>query len=430
MMLGTKNKQQAPMSGFNTGRPLKITLLFWLLALFGPLALVQSGAIVALLFALTVVGLWGRIDRQAFFAADDIGKWCLLALLVYSLLSVAWARDSQEAFYDWWRVALILASGWILGTCVSRLCAAHSRYLLQGLLWGAALLLIVLSIEWVTKGQLAAFVKKTDTSHLSYTSRACAVLAVLLWPLALFCHQRLGAVAAGAVLISTLILIAVLPMLAASAGVIVATVVFLCHCVWPRFVFRAFGFVIITMVLAAPWAGIHISRYVQSDQQLIVYEDLPSSWLHRLVIWEFFAERIQASPWRGYGLGSAHGLGEVPAALEHYRQNTQPYGNAIITAQPPLHPHNAALQLWHDLGIVGVLVAGGWLFFMLRNMTRHDAAKQAAAASLASLTAWLVIAALSFGLWQKWWLASGGITVAVCMLLLRGLETQGRDANA
>ena len=168
-----------------TGNEPKLKPLFWLFLLFTPLSLVQSGAIVALLFALVVAALWDMPARRNLLMIDTdrIALWGSLALLAYGLLSVGWARESREAFYDWWRIAFILSGGWLLPYCLVRLEPAHCRHLMQGVLWGAALLMLALLVEWLGEGQLAALIKDHDTSKLLYTSRACALLAVLLWQL-------------------------------------------------------------------------------------------------------------------------------------------------------------------------------------------------------------------------------------------------------
>lgn len=409
---------------------LKIRLLMGLLLVFAPMALYVSGAIVILLFALLAAGLWAVTDRLGLFAIPSNGHGWLLALLVYALLSVGWARDSREAFYDWWRIALIIGSGWLLAGVVARLPAALCRYLLRGVLWGVVLLVAMLLVEWLSGGVPASWVKQHDTSSLLFTSRASALLAVLLWPTVVFCWYRQGRRLALAVLVLGLIEISALPLLAAVVAVLVAALVFALHYAWPRMTPRILGVVFLAVVLAAPWAGLQIAGLAQSTTRIAAVEQLPSSWRHRLVIWEFFARRIQASPWLGHGLGTAHGLGQVASALQDYQRVARPLGTAKIVSSPPLHPHNAALQLWHDLGLVGVLVLCVWVILAVRGLLRRSLPRSTVAASLACFTSWLVIAGLSFGLWQKWWLASGAISIMICLLLVRGLNAPGDPVDA
>jgi O-antigen ligase len=76
---------------------------------------------------------------------------------------------------------------------------------------------------------------------------------------------------------------------------------------------------------------------------------------------------------------------------------TQPHAELM-----PLHPHNGALQLWLELGVIGALI-GAALMLALGVAASRSAAPAAGAGMLASAA---VTGMLSFGLWQAWWVAS------------------------
>jgi O-antigen ligase len=72
----------------------------------------------------------------------------------------------------------------------------------------------------------------------------------------------------------------------------------------------------------------------------------------------------------------------------------------------PLHPHNAPLQFWLELGATGasvlsLLVALAWL-----SLAEIDWPRPFAAAVGASLTAALVASFASYGIWEEWWLST------------------------
>ena len=77
------------------------------------------------------------------------------------------------------------------------------------------------------------------------------------------------------------------------------------------------------------------------------------------------------------------------------------FGDAI-----PLHTHNGALQVWLELGLPGaVMVIALWLVLLRRVGAAADRVQRAAAAAV--MSAYLAIGAVSFGVWQPWWLAVG-----------------------
>ena len=409
-----------------------LRILFWLLLIFAPMTLLHSGATVALLFALTVVSIWDCQDRKKLFthSSSKLQLWIFFALIGYGLLSIFWAGDIKESFYDWWRIALILSCAWLFFKSIIRLDPSHCRYLLGAVMWGAGLLILSLIVEWLSGGKMASLVKDIQSWNLLYTSRACAVLAIILGPLTLYAITRLGSWVTGLFSFLAILVIVVLPLFSASIALMSAAVIFICQRCWPRMTPWILATSIVLILFLTPIAGLQSSQYVESTSTAQSIESLPKSWVHRLVIWEFFAERVQQSPWIGYGIGSAHGLGNDPSALADYQRIARIFGNVRITAQPPLHPHNAVLQLWHDLGILGVLGVCVLILLVIRGLVCGGFAPNALAAGLAALTAWLIIAGVSFGLWQKWWLACSGISLTICMLMLRGLYTQGTIKNA
>jgi O-antigen ligase len=104
---------------------------------------------------------------------------------------------------------------------------------------------------------------------------------------------------------------------------------------------------------------------------------LPGSHYHRLSIWNFTADRVAERPIVGRGLETSK---VIPG------NKTRPDG---IDAALPLHPHNAALQMWLELGVA------------------------AAAGCFVSAT---VFALISYGIWQSWWLPA--LTIAGASMTL------------
>lgn len=119
----------------------------------------------------------------------------------------------------------------------------------------------------------------------------------------------------------------------------------------------------------------------------------PPSWDHRLNIWAFAANQIVEHALRGWGIDAS-----------------RTFGDAI-----PLHTHNAALQLWLELGALGAAMAAAffaWILYRILGWTEID--RRDGAMATGSLVAYVVIGGLSFGVWQEWWLALGAIAVIAC----------------
>ncbi len=72
----------------------------------------------------------------------------------------------------------------------------------------------------------------------------------------------------------------------------------------------------------------------------------------------------------------------------------------------PLHPHNAVLQVWLEMGAVGALIGLGLLLSILRAIVRIKDNRLYRAAALGMFSYGLALGSLSFGIWQSWWLTS------------------------
>ena len=83
-----------------------------------------------------------------------------------------------------------------------------------------------------------------------------------------------------------------------------------------------------------------------------------------------------------------------------------------------MHPHNAALQIWMELGLIGAVAAALVWAAVFSGLSRPRPSAPAAAACAAT-TAYLTFGAVSFGVWQEWWLALGAVCALISILVLR-----------
>jgi O-antigen ligase len=221
---------------------------------------------------------------------------------------------------------------------------------------------------------------------LVHLGQGTVALALLAWPLALSLRRtRFGPLMSAVILIGAVAAPIVLNQHSAALALVVGGLVF-----WLA---ARFGPVAIRV------GGLDgLKRYA------------PASTDARLDIWRLVSERVLQQPLRGWGLDASR----------------------LLPPPVQLHPHNGALQIWFELGAHGaVLTALIWwaLFDLLARAARAD--RVGAAAAAAAPSAYLVIGALSFGVWQEWWLGLGAVAAAVCAALLvqRRWERLARPAG-
>ncbi len=164
---------------------------------------------------------------------------------------------------------------------------------------------------------------------------------------------------------------------------------------------------VLASVLFVILAPLTLPKLAHMPQVFDAVDDFKESAGHRLLIWSFVGNRIAEHPILGWGLDSSRA---IP-------------GGGIVIRPPgetwlPLHPHNAALQVWLELGAVGVLPFVALLALLWYRVAGAGWPRLYAAAAAGGLTAALTIGFLSYGVWQEWWL--GTLALALFAVLALG----------
>ena len=186
-------------------------------------------------------------------------------------------------------------------------------------------------------------------------------------------------------------------------GLLGGAVVFAVAWRWPRRAAQLLIVVFVALAVALP--------FVPPTRGAVIWLGTEAPWLrtsalHRLIIWRFTSDRIAERPALGWGMDASR---EMPGGKTDIRDyidlapGTLPNisrGGAVM----PLHPHDAILQWWVELGILGaVLGCGVFAWTAWRAGAWRAPSPAARAAALAVVSAAISPLLLSFGIWQAWW---------------------------
>lgn len=355
-----------------------------------PLGVVPLSLAVALVVALAEWQSGERFSRPA----PAVG-WAALLFAFWAVLSAAWAIDPVWSLETWARVVpTILAGGFLVLHC-SRQPPERRQRLAIWLLAGFALAATIMVIEGVADralnlvlAHLVDQVPDSGSFRLNRMNRGATALAILVWPAAAALAGRLPEARRWAVLLlpaAIAVLLSFFVSTAALVGCVIGLVVALMTLAAPRLAGRALLAAVAILLLVMPLVAQNLADRGWADD-----ETLDLSLRHRVFIWNFTAEEAAKRPFTGWGLDASRDLAS----------NDERFDAAHSAL--PLHPHNAALQIWVELGAIGVLLGGTLLLLVLARQRREPPLAAALDGGLAA--SFLAIGFISYGIWQYHWL--------------------------
>jgi len=339
----------------------------------------------------------------------------LLAALAWMAASLAWTESAARAPGKLAELALIFLAGGIACAAAGRLDAAERRFFARASIAGVAVGFAFLALETASGAVVMGFLFDrllAEPFYFTDLNRAATVAALLAWPAAAVLLAAGRRVWTAALVAALLLILPFQESAAALVAVIIGLVVLAAARLAPRAAVPGLAALSVVALLAAPFAVPTLPAPARIDQAL---PGLPTSGFHRLEIWRFVADRIAERPIRGWGLDASRNLPGGQAAPEaRTGGGPQLEKEAVLL---PLHPHNAFLQWWLELGLPGALLGAAFLALLFRAILggtilgRGPPVADRALAAGAVATA-LVIANLSYGIWQSWWQAALWLTAA------------------
>ncbi len=314
----------------------------------------------------------------------------------WALLSALWSIEPATSLQTWARVMPTLAAGGFLILHAGRAPAALRRrlgaWLLAGVAVAAGLMLVEGAFGRPINLFLAGLVDQLPESgafRLYRMNRGAVALAILVWPAAAALAARLPRGRRWLALLLPLATIGLLTGFVSASAIVGCTLglaAALAAAAAPRLVARSLlgGLAVVALVMPLVGKGM-------ADLGLVEREGLDFSWRHRVFIWDYTAGQIAERPLLGFGFDASRSLAkpEAPRFDETHE--------AL-----PLHPHNAPLQVWVELGLVGLLLGGALLLLALARLRRAPPLTAALDMGLGvSLT---VIGLVAYGIWQYHWL--------------------------
>jgi O-antigen ligase len=248
----------------------------------------------------------------------------------------------------------------------------------------------MVAIELATHGALGALVS-ARAYQATRLNQAAVSFAILLAPASAVLVYRGHAVFALVIASATAAAIFALSGTSAKAAVAAGLALGLLLYLGQTRAAYAAAVISLILIITAPLSFARLERFPGLTETA---DRIKISAGHRLMIWSFAGERIAERPLTGWGLDAARGM---PGGKDPIRA-----GETWL----PLHPHNAPLQVWLELGVPGAV-----LFALLVALPWYGLAtvpwpRIFVAAAGTSLAIALIASLATYGIWQEWWVAT------------------------
>ncbi len=367
-------------------------LLIGLLPLIMFFAAMMVAPLMAILAGLVLLGAH-RAAIRGEAAREPLLFTLALLLLAWPLATSLWAIHPPIALDMWVRVALIFMAGMLLISDRSLVLPAR---VWAGMAVATALsamvpLVLVAPHMHFLWDDLARLGGNITGFLLQGVKRGLCGISVLIWPL-MAGLQRVGErrLALGLMVLVGICII-IMHSFSAQLGFAVGFLTWALASRWPRAMSWLLMLLCPLLFVLAPFI---IGRFVDlplTPVQLGLLQMLSSG---RFLIWKALMAVGGVHPWLGWGMKMTPSLPLTVAQLQLMGLPT-----------PPLHPHCSMLQVWFELGIVGLALYGGAIALVLRTVRHRMLGEPHIALALATVTAYLAAEFSSFSIWQNWWVA-------------------------
>lgn len=392
--------------------------LFPLLAVIVPKSIVVILVVVGL-FGL-VLGIRERAWREMFPPAFTA---IIVAFAGWSLHKSISTEGNWNSVELWLRLMALVVCGFGALWLFRSLSPAHRRGVHDALIVGMVVGLLILWISFVVYSitEFTVFGRGAPDpmTALSRGEAIIAMLSALAWAI-LF--QRRHYVAAATLGVVTFAGFLVLPSNYAILALFHAALAFVIGLSLRRLGVGALMVLLVITGLFTPYLATEFLRYRGDDpgvtEKIRMFDltgRMENSVRHRLQIWSFVTKRARDRQILdfGWGLDSSR---RIPGAKKLTSLNAE---------RLPLHPHNAFMQVWLELGLPGVVLLSLVMVYALAAGLLGQGPPLAYAVRAGAMLATFTVAMLAFGIWQNWWFSALFLTAALVVTFPAAAPREG-----
>lgn len=329
--------------------------------------------------------------------------FAVLGVFITFALSAAFSIEPDQSWKQWSQLLLIVGLSALLLKVLMAMPTKAVKMTLNTMASLTVLLAVYILGDAVLNPDRGDFVPgglaRNPQDRFNYMSSVLAVISpfVWVWLLRLWRDKKVsrtvGYLVAALVFVALVVANGRAGWLGAGASMVVfAFLAWRYHGL--RITWRSVGYVAALAVIA--FAAYGASRGFDYMLHRLDFSSYQSAGSGRLPIWTFAASHMLDNPLTGIGI---HTFRFLPPP--EYHLNSQ------------LHPHNFVVQLLLEVGMLGSLAAGVFIYRLFRSLWKYVEVTLYSAAGLASLAAFFTCALANTSIYQARWLVF--LVVAYCL---------------
>lgn len=365
-------------------------------------------AVAALAFGVLAVFQDAKVRRRLPPVVSNPTTVLSSAFIAWTAAAVFWAPHAP--WTTWLKTALIFLMVVLLVRGLSATPASRLARLAFWVAVSAGGLFTLLLVERLTGGALIGLVRSGETAiqRFNTLSGGLVLLACASFPVALaltaIARTRWAGIGAVAAVFA---LSLAFPMDAIPVAVASGTAAFLLVLWRPV---AGFWTVLVGLAVVLTSWGFLADAAVAAGLHTWLTSHVDPNWGSRVEIWARAQALARDHVLVGHGFDSARVLGASAGLTPSIFDGKTSF----------LHPHNGMLQVWLELGLVGVILALLAAFAAVKVFSGRKPPAPIAAMAAGATTSAAAVWSLSFGAWQGWWLAVLGLTLCAAVIVARG----------
>lgn len=375
------------------------------------------------------------INRHCQKKALSLTVLFMAGCLVFSAwmgITTFWSPNFYGSIRLFLSLNILFFAGLTLGFLLHLFDRHHLRFLGFSFFLGCLFVLLFLTVDLYFTGSVRYFLKTgkftffSEGSGLMPYNQGATFLAVIIWPLLGLVYRWKRLLILPFIVIIPCLLLQ-LKSHAAIVALIVGAFVFLCVYSLRKPALILGSLLTFVIIVTSPQLSVHFLDPVKLEKTLP--RQAKASYSHRLWIWRYVSHRAFEKPILGWGLDASRNKEFHQSMLWHSQRFCLEKGqkgdiDSCANESLPLHPHNMALQLWLELGIIGTVLAALLVSLLPLIVAYCPVSRFGKALAASAYASSLVIGFVAYGIWQNWWVATLMIGLALTGWLLKIEKTR------